>query len=329
MRRSLHFASGLVLAGVFLWLTLRHVDGASLGAAMRQLSPAWMVAAPVMLALGYGCRVLRWRMMLRPHNPELGFGRCGVALVASIAVNNLLPLRAGDVLRCFGFSGWLKVSPGPVLATVLVERLLDLSTLVLALALALWWFALDGAALGLARSGSVILGTIGATAFLLLWRPQLLIPLFAGVMRLAAGIGSATSAKAEAIISPLLATLISLSGRRAMPSLMGWSALVWLFEGATYWTVARAMTALPLPGASWLVMPVGTLSTLLPSTPGHVGTFDYFAQTAAMAVGNPLAEATAFILIVHVALWLPTTVTGGICLVVWAIASRSGPGVRR
>ena len=55
----------------------------------------------------------------------------------------------GDILRCFGFSGWLRISPAPILATVLVERLLDMSALILALALALWWFALDGAALGM------------------------------------------------------------------------------------------------------------------------------------------------------------------------------------
>lgn len=328
MRRGLHLAVGLGLAALFLWLTLRQVDGTHLLAAARGLSPAWMAAAPALLAIGFVCRVLRWRMMLRPHNPGLGFGRCSVAFAASIAVNNLMPFRAGDMLRCFGFSGWLQVAPGPVLATVLVERLLDLATLILALALVLWWFSLDGAALGLARSGSAMLGGIGAAALVLLWRPQLMAPLLAGLVRLVTRIGPEAGARVEAFSTPLLAALIGLSGRRAMPVLIGWSVLVWLFEGATYWAVARAMPALPLPGAAWLTMPVGTLSTLLPSTPGHVGTFDYFAQMAVLAVGNPLVEATAYVLIVHAALWLPTTLTGGLCLLVWALAGRRGAAAR-
>ena len=328
MRRGLHLAAGLSLAALFLWLTLRQVDGAGLWAAMQGLSPGWMVMAPVFLALGYACRVVRWQMMLRPHNPGLGFWRCGVAFTASIAVNNLLPFRAGDVLRCFGFSGWLRVDSGPVVATVLVERLLDLTTLILMLAAMLWVFSLDGAALGLARPGSVVLAVAGASAILLLWRPQLLAPLLRGLVRLARRLGSGAGARAEAFCAPLLAALIGLSGRRAMPALIGWSILVWLFEGATYWAAARAMSSLPEPTAAWLAMPVGTLSTLLPSTPGHVGTFDYFAQAATMAAGNPLAEATAFTLIVHGMLWLPTTLTGSLCLLIWAWYGRPAPATR-
>ena len=95
MKRALQLLLGLGLAGFFLWLTLRQVDTAGLAKAAQNLSLGWMAAAPALLATGYAARVFRWRMMLRPHNPALGFGRCGVAYVASIATNNLLPFRAG------------------------------------------------------------------------------------------------------------------------------------------------------------------------------------------------------------------------------------------
>lgn len=329
MKTGAHLALGVAVAGLFLWLTLRQVDFAQLRAAARDLSLPWLAGAPLLLAVGYACRIQRWRSMLVMHNPALGFGRCGVAFTASIAVNNLLPFRAGDVLRCFGFSGWLKVRSGPVLATVLVERLLDMVILILSLGLALWVFALVGAGDGLLRFGGVALGALGLVSLGLLLVPRLLgFPLRA-LVGVAGWFGPTTRAKADALCTPMLDTLIALSQRHAMAGLLGWSVLVWLFEGATYWAIARAVPSLPVPEAAWLVMPVGTLATLLPSTPGHVGTFDYFAQAAAVAAGNPLEAATAFVLIAHAALWLPTTLIGSVSLLIWWLAGRSKPQARQ
>ena len=320
MRRWGQLALGLGLAALFGWLTLRAVDGAALAAAARGVDPAALALAPGMLALGYACRVQRWRRMLRAQAPGLGFARAGVAFVGSIAVNNLAPFRLGDVLRCFGFSRWLGVTPGPVIASVLVERLLDMIALLLALALALWAFSLGGQALGLARGGALGLAALGLLALVLLLRPRLLAPLFAALIALAGRLGAGP--RAASLLTPLMETLTTLAGRREMPALIGWTVPVWFFEGATYWAVARALPALPVPESAWLAMPAGTLATLLPSTPGHVGTFDYFAQLATVAAGNPLAQATAFVLIVHAVLWLTTTLTGGICLLIWGLGRR-------
>ena len=286
MRRSPQLALGFALAAFFLWLALRNVDGAALAAAARGVSPAWVAAAPLVLALGYLCRILRWQSMLRRHNPELSLGRSTVAIVGSIAVNNLLPLRAGDALRTFGFSRWLGVPSSVVLATVLIERLLDMVILILALALALWAFSLDIAAVGLARSGGTVLAVFGIISLLLLLRPRLLGPVFAGLTRVAPVFGPAARYRIAGFLGPLRDTLADLSGRHAMPALMVWSVLVWFFEGATYWVLARSIPALTAPEAAWLAMPTGTLSTLLPSSPGHVGTFDYFAQLATTAAAT-------------------------------------------
>lgn len=258
--------------------------------------------------------------MLRPHNAALGYAHSSAAFLASIAVNNLAPFRMGDALRCFGFSNWLGVAPGAVLATVLIERVLDMIALLLALALALWLFSTSGDALGIGGTGALVLAGGSVLALFLLVQPRLLAPLVAALIRGLGRLGPKVRSRADGFLTPLVHALVTMSARRAMTALIVWTVPVWLFEGATYWAVARAMPSLTAPEAAWLAMPVGTLSTLLPSTPGHVGTFDYFAQTATVIAGNPLAEATAFVLIVHLVLWLTTTLTGGVCLLIWALA---------
>lgn len=317
MRRRFHVALGVSLAALFLWLTLRHIEPRAMVDAARGLAWPWLLAAPVFLSLGYACRISRWQAMLRQHNPTVGRDRCAVALLSSVALNNLLPLRAGDVLRCVSFSGWLGVRAGPVVATVLVERLLDLLMLILALALALWLLAPQFGTLGLPVGTVPTLASAALVSLGLLLFPRVLGPLLGGVGWLADRLGLGAVGRVKDFLATLLAALEGFSRRGVMPGFMGWSVAVWAFEGASYWAIAQAFTTLLRPDAAWLAMPLGTLSTLLPSTPGHVGTFDYFAQAAMLALDNPLAAATAFVLLTHAMLWLTTTLVGTVCLLIW------------
>ena len=83
---------------------------------------------------------------------------------------------------------------------------------------------------------------------------------------------------------------------------------------------ASSGTSTPLAttaAAAWLALPVGTLATLLPSTPGYIGTFDYFAIAAAEAGGNSTTASTAFAVLVHAYFYIPATLIGGVCLLIW------------
>lgn len=320
-RRAVYLGLGLALTLGFGWLAIRDLDRSALVAAVAEVRVSWLPLAVLAVLAGYLCRVVRWRVMLRASGLKVGLGRAAVPLLASIALNNLLPLRAGDVVRCTGFTRWLGADAGTITATVLVERLLDLLAVVIALGLALALLAPAGARHGLlgASGGGVTVIALGGAALVLLLVPALLrVPL----RLLDAGLRSLSAHWANAFAgftAPLLATVERLAGSRAMLALLGWSALAWLAEGATYWTVARALPSVVAPVAGWLAMPVATLATLLPSTPGHIGTFDYFAIQAARASGNPLAAAATFAVLVHAVLYLTTTMAGGICLLLWRL----------
>lgn len=316
MRRAAQLLLGLALAGLCGWLILHDLDRAALAGALAAPDRRLLALAPMLLAAGYACRVARWRAMLAAARPGIGLGRCAVPLLGSIAVNNLLPFRIGDVLRCVGFSRWLGLHAGAVTATVLVERLLDLLTVLAAFGLALLVLAPDQRLAG--TSGAALVALAGA-ALVLLLAPGLLRPPVrlaeSAISRFSAGAGAAFARFA----TPLLLTLAMLARGRRMPVLIAWSVAAWLFEGAVYWAVAMALPAIAVPAAAWLAMPTGTLATLLPSTPGHIGTFDYFVIKAAEALGNPHAAASAFALLVHVVLYLSTTLTGCVCLLIWRL----------
>ena len=56
---------------------------------------------------------------------------------------------------------------------------------------------------------------------------------------------------------------------------------------------------------------MATLATLIPSTPGYIGTFDYFMTWAMIQLGNAPSPAAAAAFLVHTLLWLPPTIVGG------------------
>jgi uncharacterized membrane protein YbhN (UPF0104 family) len=68
---------------------------------------------------------------------------------------------------------------------------------------------------------------------------------------------------------------------------------------------------------------VGTFATVIPSTPGYIGTFDYFTAQAMSALGNTAAAAAAFAFLVHAVLWLPPTVAGGLYLLMNPVSLRN------
>jgi uncharacterized protein (TIRG00374 family) len=301
---------GATTAALFVWLTLRHIELQDVAHAFCSTDPIWIVAALVAFAFGYSCRIERWRLMLKHANPSLTWRSCAGPLLASFAANNILPFRAGDVLRIFAFSSALGASSGVVLATLLVERLLDLLMVLLALSVALAYFQLDADTL--AGVGSAVLATMAAGALIVLLFPNTLRPVACLLKRAYLRALPSNRQFLDSEVASGFSTLQHLAGRATLCKLVVWSLLAWMAEGLVFGCAALSVTTLTTSSASWLAMPVGTLATLIPSTPGYVGTFDYFTARAMMMLGNTPSSATAYAVLVHTLLWLPATSIGGL-----------------
>ena len=250
--------------------------------------------------------------MLKRDNFSLNWSHCAGPLLGSFAANNVLPFRAGDVLRAFAFNGRLGVSSGVVVATLFVERLLDLLMVLVLLGVALAIFGLDVS--GFAGVGSATLIFIAIGILLLLLFPQLFAHVAIASGKLVALIAPQLGEKLLDEINKSLVTLGHLSKGDTMIRLVAWSLAAWLAEGCVFWFAALALSSMENPAAGWLALPVGTLATLIPSTPGYVGTFDYFTVRAMNAMGNNPAASTAYALLVHALLWIPPTLIGGLYL---------------
>src|SRR5262249_9404231 len=59
-----------------------------------------------------------------------------------------------------------------------------------------------------------------------------------------------------------------------------------------------------------LTTAVANLGTLIPSSPGYIGVFDFLGRSVLGQFGIPATTALAYVLVVHAALVLPVTLLG-------------------
>jgi uncharacterized protein (TIRG00374 family) len=301
---------GLAVTLAFLWLLVRGLDAKALGRAFAELSLPFLALAVAFLTAGYTIRIIRWWWMLSALEPGLPFRACIWPFLTSIAVNNVLPFRAGDALRVFGFRRQLRSPAVRLLGTLVIERVLDLVVL-------LGFFFLG--ALGApdeALPERIVVGatwlaglSIGAILSFIL-----LTPWVGRILQRIANYPFVSSRRLSAAVVVHGSGLVEALGLVRSPArllgLLGLSALSWSFEGAVYATVAAAAHDSVNPLGPWFALATGTLATLIPSSPGYVGTFDYFAAQGLAAYGAAPEASVAFALTVHAVLWAPLTITG-------------------
>lgn len=319
--RWLKAGFGLLVTVAFLVLLVRQVDLAALAAAFAGLAWPWLLLALALLAADYAMRILRWWWMLRAMSPTLPAAACVWPYLASIALNNVLPLRAGDALRAFGFRRQLQSPAMRVLGTLVLERLLDMTTLLTLFFVGLLAVPTDLFPHAITLSAAWLTGTTAlALVALLLFAPRLP-ALVQWVVRRPELAALAWSDQMQGWGHSFVETFAVMRRPADALALLALSVIVWLLETGVFAVVATAFAAdVGLPGALF-AMATGTLSTLIPSSPGYIGTFDYFTLTALAAYGIDDATAAAVALSVHAVLWIPLTLLGLAYLLV------RGPGL--
>jgi uncharacterized protein (TIRG00374 family) len=314
LKKVFRFSLGMILTVFFLWLIFRHLSVVEIRSAFNNASIPLLSLAIVAFFVGYFCRIERWRLMLIQDNPSLSWRSCVGPLMASIAANNILPFRAGDILRAFGFNRRLGISAATSVTTLVVERLLDLLMLVTLLGVALSYFGLELSKI--AGTGGSVLIITGAVILFTLNFPSTLKPLAMWLCKKISRYLPKLGEKLFLEIEKVFTALEHTSKGHMMLRLLLWSFFAWIAEGFVFWFVALSLPSVANDTAAWLALSLGTLATVIPSTPGYVGTFDYFTSQAMAALGNSYASSTAFAFLVHAVLWLPPLIVGGLYLLV-------------
>jgi glycosyltransferase 2 family protein len=306
---------GCALSAICLYFVFRNIKFEEVGRALETFHWPYLAAGIASLAVGYAARIVRWKLLLEACGPRVTAAACASPFLASIALNNVLPFRLGDVVRALVFPAALGVTKTGATATLVLERLIDLLTLLLCLALAASFFP-KGALPASVIDVVVVLAVVGCAALLILI-------LFTGaVVRLirwfASRLEGKVPAKAIDILSAMAdlgEALRSISRIRTILAALAISFIAWAGELGLYLALMQGIgMTFSLPGGL-LLMSMATIATLVPSSPGYVGPYHLAAFTAANLMGGSPTQAMTLAVLCHLGVWLPTTVAGAVVMI--------------
>ncbi len=301
-RNILKTLPGLLISAFFLWYTFKGISFAQIRG-LRFVHPAWLVGVLFFTISSYTLRCVRWTRMLRSTGAR--FEVCARVLMTSLAANNILPLRIGDIMRVFTYSPDIGASPSVLLSTVILEKLLDIFVLVLLFVRCMGPNVSHHSRV-LAES-LLAISTIGLLS-LLLGARVLEGPLRWLFSRLP---DKPLITKLEHWVL-LALDCIRQIGVAGSLLLLFQSVIIWFCEGMIFFSAARLIGLAVDRIGPWQAVSVANLSYLIPSSPGAIGTFEWAVKTSLTSHGAPVGQAALFGLALHAWLLLSVTGAGGI-----------------
>lgn len=268
---------GFLISAVLIWFAFRGTQWSAIWATARGVHSIPMLLAVVLATLPFALRIPRWRLLLR-HDDDSALPASALWRATSIgfAANNVLPFRAGELLRVAVASRLGRVSFATALSSLAVERVLDGLIIVglLGAGLVVAHFPPEITLAGAPVAATATrIGAICLVALLLAiaaaWQRDLALKL----LRRMVGHGS-IGEKLYHFVDRLLAGLNALRNpRRAIP-VVGWTLVIWLVNAAAFYVAFRAFDIhVPFSGAL-VLQGLLMFGIAAPQAPGYIGGFE-------------------------------------------------------
>jgi uncharacterized protein (TIRG00374 family) len=303
----------LLAIALLAWF-LRNANPAQVWMHVRTARVDLLLLGLLFVGLTYVTRTIRWRYLLAPVG-HATFRNAFRTTVIGFAALGILPLRAGDVLRPYLLARREGLNIPATFATVIMERVLDLSAVLVLLAIYLW--GLGGAAAlppELRTRVEVPAAGFSALALVLL---VLMWILATHPERIGAIVYAAARVLPRKMAAKLAGWATTFStgfaaARHPRSSLLAvfWSFPLWIVIAADAWVVTRAFgIAMPFSG-SFLLSAELVIGVAVP-TPGAVGSYHaayHHAVTSYFQADNDTAVAAA--IVVHAISFIPVVLVG-------------------
>ncbi len=318
---------GLAVSLLAAYFIVSEIDFNLLGDAIQQARWIYVLPCVFLLLAGLVARALRWRLLLSDGLP---LGRTFHIMNVAYLVNGVLPLRIGEVARIFLANR--AEPPVPMLktaSTIIVERLLDLLSVVMLVALAL--------ALGdvpeVLRNAGILMGVVGFSGFLVLVflsRQRELAHRILGAI--VARVPLLQRLHVVELLDHFLDGLLPLAKFHTLVGALWWSAIGWGFSVAAGYVLMYTFYAEASLAATCLYIAAAAFAIAVPATVGSLGVYEASILLAleALGYGEPYATAVAFAVTVHLVNVAVHSVTGVIGFITEGITlGQLSDGVRQ
>jgi uncharacterized protein (TIRG00374 family) len=289
MNKSLKIVLGLGVSAACLWLAFRGIQFGEVRAALQTANWAWFLPTLVCTISGHILRSVRWRVILSPLQ-KIPVHKLFMMLTLGFFMNNILPARAGELVRAYALDKETGVPTSAGLGSVALERLTDLIGLLFVLTLASMVLPADKVPMGRVVM-MLIIGVVGVAALIVVfqrWKPA------------ADGSRPKIIELPLSFLKKLTTGFMALKSPTKVAAVVVLSLVIWASEIANVVMIARvfSLSLTPFQGAAVLMgIAVGVM---IPAAPGYVGTYEFFGKRMLMLLGFPEPISLSFILTLHV-----------------------------
>ena len=314
MKLSWRGTIGLAITVLLLWWAFKDLKWARVGEELRHANIGLMALAVALGTFLFVLRALRWRPILHPIAPNLPFGPLWRATAIGMMANNVLPARAGELVRAYVLSRETTVPFSAAFASLVVDRVFDAVIVILLMVIAMFDSAFPSSTLVAGRpasnyagSGVVVLVAVAAALYAIVFFPDRLIRLYEAFSR---RVAPRFEERGRQLLRSFADGLSVLRHPLRFLQVFGWAFALWFAQAIAFWIGFRALGIIVPFSASLFVQGLIVFVVAVPSTPGYFGPFEASAIAGLKLYGVDENLAAAWALSYHVLSLLPITILG-------------------
>jgi glycosyltransferase 2 family protein len=289
MNKPLKITLGVAVSSCCLWLAFRGISFADVGLALQTAVWFWFIPVFFITLLAHALRTVRWKILLSPLK-NIPAPKLFMILTLGFFMNNILPARAGELIRAVALDKETGIPTSSGLGSVALERLTDLIGLMFVLTMASTIIPADKVPLEKVAL-MLVIGAAGVAALYFVfqrWKPADAAGKPGPVRWVLLFLKKLTSGF-SVLKSPGKVTLV-----------MFVSISIWALEVAGLLCMARVFSlTLSFAQSSAVLMGIA-VGVMIPAAPGYVGTYEYFGKRMMMLLGFAEPISLSFILTLHV-----------------------------
>lgn len=346
IRTILTYLIPLLLVGLTGWYLVSGMnadDWRIIRTDIWRLDPLLLALSLVVAVVAHISRAYRWMYLLKPTHASVPLNSSFNAVMIGYAANAIVP-RAGEVARPLVLSQRLKIPAESTIASVLLERVLDIVTLLVGMLIAITYAhpkivetfdTMRGVAPSLFGSADASVAVVNLTVLLLVLLGTMSVVLFTSVgeaiIRMTLGrISKGAAERLEGSLSRLRSGFTAIRTPKLLIPIMGHTALIWALYAVTTWSVILALPYAATQSAgiadSTLMLVILAIAVTIAPTPGAIGVYNVAGQVALMTLyGATPAEGFVFATVSWLINQGLALGIGGVC---WIIESRAGIHIR-
>ena len=294
---------GLGVSALFLWLAFRNADVAHIIGVLKGANILLLVIAFIAALGGLIMRSYRWKLLGKEYRgvPWKYFFH---ATTMGLSLNMFIPFRAGDLFQGYYIAKRSTLPKSYTFSTIVVERLMDMIPPVLMIIVGSFFVAFPAQVNTVMLIGMLGILFAGAAVAIRFAQP---------ILEYCSVVGKRIKHgdKIVRLLENCILTVGFLKEKQVIFGALPLTFINWFVcTGISTYAVLRSLD-IAIPFLSiYVIIGITVMSVAIPSSPGFVGTWEFFCMLALGLFGIDRNTALSYAVLSHVMAFAPVVVCG-------------------